>query len=148
MPVVEKVILTDSATITFTGKNFFTTGYTGKARFNGIVADELTVKDGTTAVAKWNKGIPVTTAVSVPELWFVKSGGRRMLTTTTESPLEHHATNTLTLENPLKITASTSGLSCSFAGGCNYEVSAKGLSTLLKNRANNQIQVCGKTCDF
>jgi len=148
MPLVEKVELTDSATITFTGKNFFTTGFTGKARFNGIQADELTVVDATKAVAKWNKGVPVTTSAKVPELWFVKKEGRRMLASSTDSPLEHYAPNTLTLENELKITGSTSGLTCSFAGGCNYEVNAKGLSTLLKDRANNQIQVCGRTCEF
>jgi hypothetical protein len=101
MPAVTSVALTDSATITFTGTNFFTSGYTASASFNSIWADEVTVSDANTAVAKWNKGVPVITAESAPQLKFTKSGGRRLLTGTADSALAHFAANTATLANPL-----------------------------------------------
>lgn len=66
MPAVVSVALTDSATITFTGTDFFTTGYTASASFNMILADEVTITDATTAVAKWNKGVPVVSTDSIP----------------------------------------------------------------------------------
>jgi len=147
MPIVDSVVLTDSATITFTGQNFFTSGYTPKAQFNGVDADEVTIDSVTTVTAKWNKGVPTTGAATAPKLWFVKAS-RRLLAASDDSPLQHYATNAATLENPLEITASTSGLSCSFAGGCNYEVTAKGLSTLLTDSKNNNIEVCGNVCEY
>ena len=49
----------------------------------------------------------------------------------------------------LAITDSTSGLECSFAGGCNLEVYGEGLSSLLKNDTkNNFISVCDEKCEF
>ena len=70
------------------------------------------------------------------------NGGGRRLTASTDSPLAHYATNAVTLTNPLSVTASTTGLECSFAGGCDYEITAKGLSTLLKDTTNNYVTVC------
>ena len=77
MPSVVSVAITDSSTITFTGINFFTTGYAPSASFNSIWADEVIVTDSTTAVAKWNKGVPININVSTPQLKFTKTGGRR-----------------------------------------------------------------------
>jgi hypothetical protein len=107
MPAVVSVALTDSATITFTGTNFFTIGYAPSASFNSIWADEVTVTDANTAVAKWNKGVPVITSTAAPQLKFTKTGGRRRMLTETDSPLAHFAANTETLSNPLVIDSSS-----------------------------------------
>ena len=66
MPAVTGVALTDSATITFTGTNFFTSGYTAQASFNAIWADAVTITDANTVVAKWNKGVPAVSAETTP----------------------------------------------------------------------------------
>jgi len=66
MPAVTAVALTDSATITFTGTSFFTSGYTAQASFNGIWADTVTITDDKSVVAKWNKGVPAVVAETVP----------------------------------------------------------------------------------
>jgi len=56
---------------------------------------------------------------------------------------------TLELSNPLDITGSTAGLSCSFNGGCTLDINAKGLSTLLDGDAeNNYVTVCDRECAF
>jgi len=52
----------------------------------------------------------------------------------------------VTLENTLDVTASTSGLTCSFQGGCPYTVTAAGLLTTLKDSPTDKIDVCGKPC--
>ena len=149
MPAVTAVALTDSATITFTGTGFFTTGYDGSASFNGIWADTVTITDATTVVAKWNKGVPTVAADAAPQLRFTKkAGGRRLLTATTDSPLQHYATNDKKLGNTLAVTGSSSGVECSFAGGCDYEITAKGLATLLKDTKNNYVTVCDQPCVY
>ena len=148
MPAVTAVALTDSATITFTGTDFFTAGYTAQASFNGIWADSVVVSDDKTAVAKWNKGVPAVTAEVAPQLKFTKSGGRRLLTATVDAPLAHYATLTAKLSNELAVTASSSALECSFAGGCDYEITAKGLSTLLKDSTNHYVTVCDQPCVY
>ena len=41
------------------------------------------------------------------------------------------------------------GLECSFAGGCLLEITADGLSSVLKNDSvNNFISVCDEKCEF
>ena len=47
------------------------------------------------------------------------------------------------------MTASSSGLSCSYAGGCTLDVTAQGLSSLLKNDpTNNLITICDEQCTY
>jgi hypothetical protein len=48
----------------------------------------------------------------------------------------------------MTIGSSTSGLECSFAGGCKYEVQAMGLSQSLKVKDTNYLTVCGQRCQF
>jgi len=93
MPVVTSVALTDSATITYTGMNFFTSEYTAHASFNSIWADSVTISDDKIVVAKWNKGVPAVSIETVPVLKFTKTGGRRLLAASNDSPLSHYATN-------------------------------------------------------
>lgn len=53
------------------------------------------------------------------------------------------------MSNDLVITDTTSGLTCSFAGGCLFEITAGGLSTLLQGDSkNNMITVCDSTCEY
>jgi hypothetical protein len=53
------------------------------------------------------------------------------------------------LTNEISITDSTSGLTCSFAGGCQYEVTANGLATMFKNdSSSNYISICDEICEF
>lgn len=49
------------------------------------------------------------------------------------------------ITNPLVVTAETSGLTSSFAGGNLFSVTAEGLTTDIKNN-RAQIQVCEKEC--
>ena len=52
----------------------------------------------------------------------------------------------MTIDNTLAVTASTSGLSCSFQGGCPYSVTAAGLTSTMLNSSSNTIDVCGNPC--
>lgn len=52
----------------------------------------------------------------------------------------------MTITNSLAVTDSSSGLSCSFQGGCSYTVTAAGLTSTMKNSSTNSLDVCGNPC--
>lgn len=54
--------------------------------------------------------------------------------------------NGVLLMNESDLTDSTSGLSCSFQGGCSYSVTGTGLTSSLLNSEVNSIDVCGNPC--
>lgn len=141
-PKTTAVALTDSGTVTFTGENYYTCGYNAVVTFGGIKADTVTISTAISLVATWNKGVPTVTAATVPILEFIQdeatfsacSGGSRRLSAITVTPLSHFSLidSAVTLTNQLEITSTTADLSCSYAGGCLFEVTAGGLSTLLQ----------------
>ena len=47
MPVATSVVMTDANTLSFTGINFFTSGYTGQATFGGVAADSVAITSTT-----------------------------------------------------------------------------------------------------
>lgn len=90
--------------------------------------------------ATWTKGVPIVPAGTKPILRFKKSStGRRLLNGDSQSgeferrslaaanPLQgevYFAALSVTLTNDLNVGGSSGSLSCSFAGGCLYEVQA------------------------
>ena len=50
------------------------------------------------------------------------------------------------LENSFSVRESTSGLRCSFAGGCKYSIKAPGLTSSLQDDSESRIDICGNTC--
>jgi hypothetical protein len=127
--------------IVFTGTNFFDTGHTANASYGGTYADTIVIDSATQVTATWTYGLPPLGTAVVPELWFDKTDNREV----------HYASiaNTTSLNKTLDVTGATTGLSCSFAGGCNLEVNAQGLSTILKSDpVNNFISVCDERCVF
>ena len=110
--------------ITFTGSNFPTSGYNTKAKFSGVEADSVTIISETTAIATWNLAVPITNTATIPELRFESQ-------TNSGSALIANP-NIVSLTNPLTISSSNAAsLTCSFAGGCNLQIQANGLSTVL-----------------
>lgn len=125
--------------IVFTGTDFFATGYTANASYGGTVADSVTIDSATQVTAIWNYGLPPLGTDVVPTLRFDETG----------TDVQHYANISASIQKTLLIGSATSGLSCSFAGGCNIEVQAPGLSTILKNDSiNNFISVCDAKCEF
>ena len=51
----------------------------------------------------------------------------------------------LSFKKVQEIVSSTSGLECSFAGGCTYAIESDGLYATLQDSAN-KISICGSTC--
>ena len=128
-------------TLVFTGSNFFTSDYTAGADFMDVEADSVTIDSDTQVTATWSLGVPTTSSDSAePGLWFVKDGS-------TET---HFAISEAVHTNALTVASSSSGLECSFAGGCTYEVSVNsGLASLFKHKPDgNYIQVCETPCEY
>lgn len=126
-----------STTIVFTGTNYDISGYTATAIFGGIAADSIVVDSASQVTATFTKGVPVVSADTAPVLTF------------TNGALEYYSATSSNLANTISVTASTSGLTCSFAGGCTYEVTAEGLTSVLQNNGtSNYISVCDEKCDL
>lgn len=122
-PVVSSISDAVPGQIIFTGTNFFITGYTGGASYGGINADTVVIDSATQVTATWDFGFPPLGQAVAPSLWFDE----------TSSNTTHYASISANLTKPLAVTAGYNGLSCSFAGGCNLQLNAEGLSTILKN---------------
>jgi len=143
MPVISNATISSANSITFTGTDFFETEYATTVEFGGVKADNVTVESATSIIAKWTKGVPVVANATAPILFFVK------LNTTDDMSVIHFASGQINITNALDITAASTDLSCSFSGGCPFEVSAKGLSTLLRgDPENNFITICDRKCIY
>jgi hypothetical protein len=134
------VAITDANTITFTGTAFdFSGDYAPKAEFVGIQADTVTVVSATSVTAVFTLGVPISINASIPVLSFLKS----------DSTEEIFATTSSDLTNALTVLASSSGLVCSFAGGCEYEVTSNSLAIMLSNdSSSNYISICDELCVY
>jgi hypothetical protein len=94
-------------------------------------------------VSKWIKGVPVVVNATSPILYFEK------LNTTDEMSVVHYASGQINISNALDITGATNDLACSFNGGCQFEVQAKGLATLFRgDPENNFITICDRKCIY
>lgn len=123
----------------FKGSNFFTRGYTANSSYAGIFADQVTIDSATQVTATWALGIPPLGQEIVPSLWFNETGAE----------VRHYANISSSVSKPLTLASGYTGLSCSFAGGCNLQINSEGLSTILKNdSANSFISVCDEKCEF
>lgn len=85
-------------------------GFKAKVSFDGAEADEVIVKSDTEILAKWKFGLPPSGKEIAPKLWFDK----------TSTQERYYAKVDAKLLKELKITGATSGLECSFAGGCEF----------------------------
>ena len=100
-----------------TGTNFPTSSYTASVIYKGVESNSATIDSATGITATFTQGVPVSSTAVTPIIRFTPTS-RRMLSTTTANYLE--ASNAVTVANAVAVTASTTGLECSFQGGCNY----------------------------
>lgn len=133
--------MSDATTIAFAGTAFdFSGDYTPQAEFAGIVADSVTVSSATSILATFTLGVPFATGVT-PTLSFKKTGSTEEVFAIVD--------RAAALTNVVSVTGSTSRLTCSFAGGCEFEVTSPGLANMLKtNPKINYISVCDEVCVF
>jgi hypothetical protein len=125
----------------FTGTAFdFSSDYTPSAEFADIAADSVTVNSATSTTATFTLGVPFGDDIT-PDLAFTKTGSTEKVFAIVD--------RASSLTNALSVSSSTNSLACSFAGGCEYEVTAAGLSNVLKNSPKtNYISVCDEICEF
>ena len=96
--------------------------------------------------ATFDMGIPVAASSAAPSVRFVPTTSGRRLVSLAEAELQLVAVIDLELTNELLVADSTSGLSCSFQGGCPYTVTSAGLTATLLGNSANSIDVCGNPC--
>jgi hypothetical protein len=53
------------------------------------------------------------------------------------------------INNTVQVTGSSAGVSCSYAGGCDFEVHSAGLASILKGNSTwEKIKVCDEECVY
>ena len=133
------VAISGVSDLVFTGTNFDCLACDScEVSFVGVAADSCAIVSGTQVTATFDTGLPITAEESVPELTLLDTSAVRTVRQSALAPETGVA-------NPLVVTGETAGLTCSFAGGCEYRVTAAGLTTSIK-AGLAEIQVCGKTC--
>ena len=117
-----------------TGTDFDISGFTATVEFAGVIADSVTIDSATQATATFTWGVPIGTGS--PLITFDSD---------TETYSKFWSNGESEYTNALAATDSTSGLACSFAGGCTYTVTAQSLATMIRDDDSiNQVTVCGK----
>ena len=143
-PTVSGVTVATSTTVAVVGTNFPTSGYTASVTFKGVESTSATITDATTITATFVNGVPFSAVAAATTIRFAPSS-RRMLSSDSNF-LQAAGTGMIT--NAVVVSASTSDLSCSFQGGCTYEVTSNGLKSTLKANVANKIDVCGRSCEM
>jgi hypothetical protein len=130
----------------FTGTDFYDIGYTASASFMGVAADSVVIDSTTKVTATWNLGVPTTTLTDETAMTSLA------FTLSTAPGTTYHAIRagdgSAKLKNAFALTTSSSGLECSFQGGCVYSVKGTPGFTSLLNAApaDNYIKVCERKC--
>ena len=128
-------ISNSKSTILFTGTNFDITDFTHTASFYDVEATSVVIDSVTQATATFDLGIPVVIGEVFPYLVFTKDD------------LEYKAISPVAIVNDLDVSSSMSGLQCSFAGECTFEVTASGLASIMRQKSEeNKILVCDQEC--
>ena len=58
MPAVSTVVLTNDKTVTFTGTDFFSSGYTARVDLASVTATSVVTSSSSSIAATWDKGVP------------------------------------------------------------------------------------------
>mmetsp|Transcript_20898 Transcript_20898/g.32327 ORF Transcript_20898/g.32327 Transcript_20898/m.32327 type:complete len:101 (-) Transcript_20898:1852-2154(-) len=87
----------------------------------GLNASTVVLDSPSQITATFDLGVPVTGGEIEPTVFFFHLSGA-----------VHFAKNEETISNPIQVTSSSSGLECSFSGGCQYKIAAMGLASVAK----------------
>ena len=101
------------------------------------VESSSVVLAGSDLVATFDNGIPISAGASPVTLRFDHK-------TLDEQLIAISSADDLARDSDLS--GSTSGLTCSFQGGCSYTVTASGLTSSLLSSDSNSIDFCGNPC--
>ena len=132
-------------TIDVTGTSFPISGYTASVIFKGVESNSASIASATKITATFLKGVPVSKDPAAPTVKFTPTS-RRMLSGSANF-IQAAAGADVKLTSAPSVSASTTGLECSFQGGCSYEVTGAGLTaTLTAAGTKDEIDVCGEPC--
>jgi len=110
-----------------------------------VQSDSGEILSDTLLTVTWDLGVPVALNPTTIELRLFNDPTRRMLQDSGTTIFVAFSTFG-GLQVPLNIISSSSGISCSFAGGCPYQIEASGLASSLLGSPDNKIDFCGQEC--
>jgi hypothetical protein len=113
------------------------------------MATSVVINSATEAVATFEGGVPLQTATDQS-----RDNRANLNFHLTGTPTVHRAINTNgdlnNFVNPFSLSSSSSGLSCSFNGGCEFTMSGtEGIQTMFREAPKlNRITVCEQECEY
>jgi len=136
-------------TLVMTGKGFYTKGYKVTASYSGIQATFVDIDSATQATATWIGGVPIFNKAEQD-----RDERANLIFQLENSNTYFKAVNTAaevsSFTNKFTFGSSSSGLKCSFNGGCELEMTGtSGVQTLIRDKpAENYISVCEQKCVY
>jgi hypothetical protein len=130
--------VSDANTVILTGVGFeFLTDFTPSVEYLGVIADSVVVDSDTQISATFDLGVPI--GSGLPKITFVGPDS---------DPYQaFYSFADVDLVNEFSVSDSSSGLVCSFAGGCTYEVTSNSLANMIKSDSeNSHVTICGEEC--
>jgi hypothetical protein len=140
--VIETVAKTSDTNVLVSGKNF-PAGYNAVVTYQGVSAT-VTTYTATAVDADFSavKGVPFSKLASAPTLVFKEKASKYY---SIGSRNFKAADGDVKLLNAIPAAPTAKAISCSYAGGCNYEITGAGFAASLSNPAN-KITICGNPC--
>lgn len=136
-PIVTAVNVQGGTILGLTGTNLPTTGFTSEVTLSGIKSTTNTATSATSGTALYEMGVPYTNQAETPVIKYTDDANGDV----------YYALVKATVSLTQSVSLSSAGLTCSFAGGCPYEITNQGLtSKLLQDSTNNFIEVCSEKC--
>lgn len=136
-PTITGITKTDDNTLTLTGDRL-TFGNEIDCVMVGITGVGANL--ATQITCTFAQGVPATETGVEPEIIF-----KRTQNGYDEENWAVMGGNTIT--NPMGTPSGQSGLLCSFAGGCQYSISANGLAGALAGDDSNKVMMCEQECE-
>ena len=137
-PTVSAISLIDSTTLEFTGINLVDTADSINCNMMGVTGTGVSSDSQTKVTCTFDKGVPATDAEVTPTLVFV----------VTDTSEDTALTGDQTISNPLTVVGGQTGLTCSFEGGCHYNIESTGLASTLSGNSANTVTVCNQSCEI
>jgi len=149
MPIVTGVSITAPTTVKVDGTDFFTSSYTAKVTYGGVVSSSVSINSATELVATFDLGVPIVRVGAKPDVMFESDATTTYNTRVVQSTTHFAYNEDVEMTNLYAALSTPSSTTCSFKGGCLYDIPASGLTNTLSNLpTKNYIEVCGKRCEI
>lgn len=141
MPIVTNATfdkIKEGMSIVFVGTNLdLGSSFVPSCIFSGVYGTSAVLVNSTALRCTFQYGLPHSLAPVAPILWYDNDAAH----------ISHWAIVNRLLHNPFT-NITSKAVTCSFMGGCVFNITQWGLASDLRNETKTQIKVCDEICEF